>query len=80
MTAAQMAKQNLSDGLRMDLQDRGSQAEIAIYSNALTNVVYEEIAAELVRHTGWEPTVVIKGEDGAVRILFATAFGGRQTK
>ncbi len=50
MTAAQMAKQNLSDGLRMDLQDHGSQAEIAIYSNALTNVVYEEIAAELVRN------------------------------
>jgi len=69
--AAQMAKQNLVGGLRMDTKVLGTRAAIAVSAQGFPGSIYQEIAAELSAHIGSEPTVAIQAADNATQLFFA---------
>jgi hypothetical protein len=73
IAAARMASLDLSGGIRMEVQDLGSQAEIAIQADGLPKEVLEGIAAELNLHTGETPSAVVQATAGAIRLVFAVA-------
>jgi hypothetical protein len=74
--AAQMASLDLSSGIRMEAQDLGSQAGIAIRADALPAEALQGIAAELGLHTGETPSVAVQATDEAIRLLFAVVQEG----
>jgi hypothetical protein len=76
MVAARLASLDLSGGIRMEAQDLGSQAGIAIEADRLPTDALQGIAAELSRHTGKTPSAAAQATDQAIRLLFAVVQEG----
>jgi hypothetical protein len=76
IVAARMASLDLSSGIRMEAQDLGSRAGIAITAGKLPAEAVQEIAAELSLHTGETPSAGVQATDDAIRLLFSVVQEG----
>jgi hypothetical protein len=69
--AARMASLDVSSGIRMEVQDFGGQARIAIQADKLPAEALQAVAAELSLHTGETLSVAVQASDEAVELSFA---------
>ena len=74
--AARLASLGMSGGIRLRLLDHGATAELGMFAKGLSDTMAEEVASELSDQIGNDPSVLIEGSGGAVRLQFSVVESG----
>jgi hypothetical protein len=68
--AAQLDGRESTKGVKIEVNDRDSTAEVTLTARELPVQELEQIATELSHHLGEESTVSLKCTEGSLRIMF----------